>query len=351
MQYTTVQLELLKVFQLDALELTNARDRGKILHKSKDISAAGDEVEIVFREILRRKLPNRYYVGHGHIVDKSLNSSPQFDVIIADNTNAPILFRSQKGSEYFPYESVYAIGEVKSAYYKDKKPIEVFVENLILTKSNLNREKTSPNATGLGIDFSTPLTKYPYRNPLFSFMIFVDSNDFVLDAIKDFYVSTNTSDLPNIICFLDKGIILSTQVSYTGTGELKTGFINIIPEFSSFTNTGENRFMFCPSEDKTYQKGGHLSNLFYVLLSHLQECKLDPADIKNYLLAMMCFENVQMVDWEPSLNVLALRANVNEPGIEETLEIQKFRRFLDVYDSSDSKTELENQLNEMLRSR
>ena len=112
------QLELLKVFQLDALELLSAHNRGKVIHTSKNISAAGDEVEITFREILKRKLPNRYYVGRGHIVDNALNSSSDFDVIIADNANSPILFRTQKGNEYFPFESVYAIGEVKSSYYR-----------------------------------------------------------------------------------------------------------------------------------------------------------------------------------------------------------------------------------------
>ncbi len=44
-----------------------------------DILAAGDEVEMAFRRVLRRKLPRSYYVRHGHIVDQELHQSPQLD--------------------------------------------------------------------------------------------------------------------------------------------------------------------------------------------------------------------------------------------------------------------------------
>lgn len=343
------QLELLKVFQLDALELISAHDRCKVIHTSKDISAAGDEVEITFRQILYRKLPNRYYVGHGHVVDSALNSSPQFDVVIADNTNAPILFRTQKGSEYFPYESVYAVGEVKSTYYKKDAPIETFVNNLSHTKLNLTRENTQPDETGLGIRFSEPLTKSPYRNPLFSFMIFIESNDFIVEDLREYFLSTNVADLPNIICFLDVGIIVNTQVNYEASGKLTTGFINTIPEFNTYSTTGENRFMFCPSSDKVYGMGSHLSNLFFVLLSHLEECKLRPSGIKNYLLSMMSFEDLRMVDWEPSLNIRVLRALVDDPEVEQTPYVKEVRRVLDLYDSSDEKDELRKTLNQMVQ--
>lgn len=342
------RLELLRLFELDALDLVNSQKRSKVIHASKDLSASGDEVEIMFREILKRRLPTRNYVGHGHIVDKTLSSSPQFDVVIADNTNAPILFRTQKGSEYFPYESVYAVGEVKSTYYKNKRPIETFVENVAHTKASLTRETTPPNDTGIGISSSMPLTQYPYRNPFFNFIFFVESNDFRLEDIREFFLSTNTADLPNTICFLDKGLIINTRISYKSTGELTTGHINIIPEFSETTDTVENRFMFCPSNDKKYRKGSHLSNLFYVILAHLSECKLRPAAILSYLESMMEFKDMKMIDWEPSLNVFALRAKVIDSEVEETPDIQNARRFLEIYDASDSKNELVDQLNKKL---
>ncbi len=106
--------------------------------------------------------------------------------------------------------------------------------------------------------------------------------------------------------------------------------------------------MFCPSNDKEYRKGSHLSNFFYVLLAHLSECKLRPAAILSYLDAMMEFKDMKMIDWEPSLNVFALRSKGAELGIEEMAEIQEPRRFLDLCDSSDCKKELEDKLDTIL---
>src|SRR5262249_49327370 len=110
----------------DANELVEARKKAAKLHKNKDIDAAGDEVEIPVREMLEKRLSGKYYVGHGPIVDSRLVTSRQLDVIIADNANTPVLFKAKNGSEYMPYESVYAIGEAKTAYDNSKKPIQAF---------------------------------------------------------------------------------------------------------------------------------------------------------------------------------------------------------------------------------
>jgi len=117
------KLEIAQVLQRDADEIVSARNDARILHKTNDISTAGSEVERTVRNVLSRKLSKIYYVGHGHIVDSSLETSPQLDVIIVDNFGAPRLFEAKNGTEYFPYESVYAIGEIKTTYYKSQKCI------------------------------------------------------------------------------------------------------------------------------------------------------------------------------------------------------------------------------------
>ncbi len=90
-----------------------ARAKALLIHHTGDPDAAGDEVEQAVRTVLRRKLPSAYYVGHGRVVDARWASSSQLDVVIADNLGASVLFRTAAGTEYFPYESVYAVGEVK----------------------------------------------------------------------------------------------------------------------------------------------------------------------------------------------------------------------------------------------
>lgn len=168
MNQKDLKFEFEEVFRSDAADILAAREKARIMHHGQDIPAAGAEVEIAFRKVLSRKLPSLYYVGHGHIVDEQLHQSSQLDVIIANNTGAPILFRAENGSEYFPYEGVYAIGEVKSSYYKSEKYIHTFSGNLKKIQDKLQRGsfRAAP---------AFRLSPLPYGNPLFSFMFFADN--------------------------------------------------------------------------------------------------------------------------------------------------------------------------------
>src|SRR2546423_9766552 len=134
------KLSLETVLQSEAAEIIAAREKARLVHRTKDIRASGDEVEQTVREVLRRKFSQAYYVGHGHIVDSEWVTSPQLDVIIADNNSTPILFTGATGTEYFPYESVYAIGEVKTSYDRSDKPIHAFTDELKQIKSAMKRE-------------------------------------------------------------------------------------------------------------------------------------------------------------------------------------------------------------------
>lgn len=78
------KLGLAEVLQNDADEIIAARKKARAIYDTNDISAAGNEVERAVRNVLRRKLSQLYYVGHGHIVDSSWEASPQLDVIIAE---------------------------------------------------------------------------------------------------------------------------------------------------------------------------------------------------------------------------------------------------------------------------
>jgi len=150
------KFELEGVFRSDAADILAAREKARIMHHGHDIRAAGDEVEIAFRKVLGRKLPSLYYVGHGHIVDEQLHESSQLDVIIANNIGTPLLFRAENGSEYFPYEGVYAIGEVKSSYDNSKRYIHAFSDTLKEIRTQLHREpfRAAPVRATLAFPFS-----------------------------------------------------------------------------------------------------------------------------------------------------------------------------------------------------
>src|SRR4051794_28161998 len=112
-----------EVYDRDAQKLLGGRKSSRIIHSSGDIDASGDEIEEPVRDLLRRRLPSKFFVGHGHIVDQQLRVSNQFDVVIADATATPILFEGENGMQYFPWKSVYAIGEIKCSYSKRKRPL------------------------------------------------------------------------------------------------------------------------------------------------------------------------------------------------------------------------------------
>src|SRR6266550_9409493 len=134
------RLKMEKVLQSDAAEIVAAREKSRLIHGTKNINASGDEVERVVRRILRRKLPQLYHVGHGHIVDSSGSNSPQLDVVLTDNSQSPVLFEAENGTQYFPYEAVYAVGEIKSTYYKAEHPIEAFANTLKTIRNTLQRD-------------------------------------------------------------------------------------------------------------------------------------------------------------------------------------------------------------------
>lgn len=277
------RLEIVKVFAADAAEIDAARYKAKLIHSARDVRSSGDEVERTIRRILSRRLPNAYRTGHGHIVNSKLIASPQFDVIISDHVHGPVLFQAEDGSDYLPFESVYAIGEVKTSYLKTERQIEKFSSHLQFLKKEFVREKSPRGAIvpgialGEGFSVSHPM---PYKNPFFSFMFFVNSGNFCLEDIEPFYAATPIEYLPNLVCFLDKGVIHHAIVSIEDE-RLKHISASVWPEFNaektfsswvwgSFSNVESGR-------------GSNLALLYFMLLEHLNHTILGfPPMLKYY---------------------------------------------------------------------
>ncbi len=282
------KFELERVFRGDADDILAAREKARIMHHGHDIRAAGDEVEIAFRKVLSRKLPSLYYVGHGHIVDEQLHQSSQLDVIIANNTGAPILFQAENGSEYFPYESVYAIGEVKSSYDNSEKYIHTFSDNLKRIQDQLHRE-TSQAAPPHGPYYR------PYGNPLFSFMFFADAGDFRIEQVLDLYRTRPAGELPNIVCILNKGLIMNTashvwknsQQKWVPAEQGKPESISSIParndEYRKRGIEVEFHWVLTEHRDKDKSRAANLANFYFPLIQHLQHCQLTVPNLTGYV--------------------------------------------------------------------
>ncbi|AMV37108.1 DUF6602 domain-containing protein [Planctomyces sp. SH-PL62] len=282
-----------------AQEILEARVKSRLIHATTNIDASGDEIEEAVRSAIRRKLPLRFHIGHGHIVDNRGNVSPQYDIIISDRDSHPILFETQNGTTYYTYESVYAIGEIKSTYYNAKKEIQKFCDNIRGMRSRLWRPRVpfhdslsgerlkaaTRNTVGIGYYDVTAF----YGNPLFTFMFFVNANDFSPSQVASLYNLTPLSELPNVVCLLSEGLILNTYYFKRDDGTALPVHINSIPEFINTApspNVGY-AWLLAKIGKAPHRAGGNLSMFMHNLFAHLISCKLSKPNLTHYTLNTM----------------------------------------------------------------
>ena len=269
------------VFANAAREILAARDMAGHIHASKDIRAAGNEVEVAVREYLARTLPTKFHVTHGHLIDRVGNVSPQQDIIISDNTLLPALMRTRDGTEYVPFDSTYAFGEVKSTYRHADEPIQKFSSNIQKIKSGLIRPELLNTAYGGEIKDDTLLFDMVHaspnriQNPLLTFMIFIDQGDFDCGKLKEFFAATPDSYLPSIIVLLNAGVVIAAELTDNGFS------FNKYPELHP--ERGVVRyFSKIHGSVKSTVEGNHLAFLYYTLIQHLAHSRIENSFSANY---------------------------------------------------------------------
>jgi hypothetical protein len=272
------QVEVLNVMRAHIAELAGAREKARILHASSDIKSSGNEVEIAVRKILQDILSSKYYVGHGHIIDSRGHVSPQIDIIIASTEMPSVILRAKDGTEYFMYESVYAIAEIKTTYKKHHIPN--FRDVIEKTKS-LFREETPSNYFEGALLEGLKLSRTERQNPLFSFMVFLEANDFHPEHCAQIYSDANqTTDrvLPNIICLLNQGLICKAFIKDNAIQKYST-----IPEDAKDGADGcVTRWILQKFGDSEFLQESNFAMLISQLMIHLQRCKLMEPNITNY---------------------------------------------------------------------
>lgn len=277
--FTTLPLH--KYFQHDLEKIKMAfRLSDTILKDLKNIRAAGDQVELAVKDFFAEKLFPKYHVCDGHIVDNTLKVSPQFDIIICENSKNPVLYNLADKSEILFYETVYCFGEVKKSFY-DKKLLEDFSYNIQRTKQELIRKQIPPNfieASNSGFQIEEAVTDLPYRNVLLTFMFFVDTRTVNHSKVKEFLDKTENKNLPNFIVFLDSGIIMNVNKKEFESNRIK---INLYPEFETEENIWV--LMNLPNENDilTYQ--------YLLIIEHLNNTVLSIPNLKDYTRKMFDF--------------------------------------------------------------
>lgn len=219
------KLEVLGFFQADAADIIGARTRSQFIHRGGNIRSAGDEVETSVREFLRRRLPASYTVHHGHFLDKTLTLSRQCDVMIADHGHFPVLFRGQDGLEYLPYEGVYAFGEVKSSL--QDKHLDEIISHMRHVSTQLKREDVPDGYIDSFRQDGDELVWEPWaeRGHLFRFLFAVSSEGFDVERALKLLCDTDPRYAPNLICLLDRGVIMSARATLP-SGEVTATYVH-----------------------------------------------------------------------------------------------------------------------------
>ena len=272
--------DLARAFARDAVLLRLARESAMLMHPT-DVRAAGNEVERAVRDYFRRILPSRYYITSGHLIDCHQRVSPQIDIVIADALNLPSLYTAQDGTEYVPTTSVFAIGEVKSTYYKSGSYFPKFSKSLSqiarmyrpLTENTAHDGKLTEHTTLLDMVRGS---KNKVLNHLFSFLFVVDVGDFSFKDIVSHLNSTEPTLLPNVTVLLNKGTVIRTRISDAGEAKFH--------KYPTEAPSPEYDCMFAESMNSKEgsKEGSNLALLYGMLVDHLSNSHLEPGDAYAY---------------------------------------------------------------------
>lgn len=219
-------------------------------------------------------LPPSYRVTKGHVVDRTGTASPQLDIVITDSRGFASLMTTSDGTEYIPFTSVYAVGEIKSTYYKSEAPLQK-MHDVLKKLSAMERPLVANTAYG-GVSADTQMSHlmraspHRYFNNLFSFVFCVDAGDFAFQDVKQLFAGSNVSDLPNVTVLLNGGIVIYAQRD----AEQSTGFIR----YPNEADPAECDWCYIQGNPESLQKAAaaHLSILWGALLSHLSDSYLEP---------------------------------------------------------------------------
>jgi hypothetical protein len=274
---TTGKLDLDGFFQQDARRIMAAREEAIRIHGAGNIDAAGDHLERQVRSILSSRVPSRYCVVQGHIVDYNGRVSPQLDVIVTESLTARSLFQGADGTNFVPYESVYAVGDITSTYYKSREPIQAFAQKLRSIKQNLSRQTTR-------------------RNPLLSFLVFVNANGFALDDVEEFYRANPLDELPGFACFLDHAVLLHAKFLRNDYGDLLPVAYHTTPFVDSEPGK-DNRWALIQWGSPERRLGANLMFMCVALLQHIQSCVLNPPNLYGYLVLSLDHQGGETFEW------------------------------------------------------
>lgn len=255
-------IDLVRLFEAEAVTLMNAVERGELLHGTLNIRDSGAPLEQEFRNFLGRKLPSQFRVLTGYLFDTSSKCTPQIDATILGASECHEVMQSSEGASYVPFTSALAIFEIKNSTYSVKDSLNQLAK---ITKS-INEMRKQVDWKG----------KPP--PPLLSVMLFAKASNCKVEEFRDWYKENEIQ--PTYVVLLDLGIIITYQIFLAQFDEYDDK--NRI-EYDDHEEPGVLRI--CrPGVDLGYPKGRILLWLYYTIVNYLNR-------LEGYLPGVRAFTN------------------------------------------------------------
>lgn len=156
----------------------------------------GKSREGALSDFLADQLPTRYSIGEGEVLDSSGGVSDSQDIVIYDNTNVPLLVKSDTGPQKYFAESVYGSIQVKTKLTTPE--FESAIENIASVR-RLNRQ-----ASVHKIGAMTTSTSYKPFGCIFARTGVDPMTMFKVWAEVAYSLEPHVR--PNLCCILDCGI-------------------------------------------------------------------------------------------------------------------------------------------------
>ena len=201
--------------------LAQFREAGFVQHGGDK----GENREEILRQFLKERLPQRYGIAKGEILDPSGVHSHSADLIIYDALNCPVLFTGK--TAVLPIEGVYGIIEVKSRLSKQKlldacEKIEDF-------------KRLAPRELSI-IETRSYVTVHRATRP-FGIVLAYQLDQNSLESLRDNWEIENrrihdVNYFVNLVAVLGEGLLHYEQVNLTrGTKEMlldTDAFVNLV---------------------------------------------------------------------------------------------------------------------------
>lgn len=194
-------IDIVALFQAEAFDLAAAVQKGRLLHRTRNIRESGGPLETALRTFFRTRLPAQFEVANGYAFDIASKCTPQIDVMILRASDRHQLMTSAE-SVYVPFTSVLATLEVKnstsdvSGSLSQAAAVQAAIDEMRVDLSKRAAKARIP----MGASLARP----------FSILFFGESADSRLQDFRDWY-SRPTGPMPAYTVLLDRGIIIARQ--------------------------------------------------------------------------------------------------------------------------------------------